>query len=74
MNRKELEDWMVNTHTKGWMFMKQAVSLVGKAKFRKIMIAKSSTTYVDIYKRRCHEVLGVVEDHCPGIAARKQIR
>jgi hypothetical protein len=74
MNQKELEDWMVNTHTKGWIFMKKAVFLVGKAKFRKSMIANSSTTYVNIYKRRCHKVLGMVEDHCPGIAARKQIQ
>jgi hypothetical protein len=74
MNRKELEEWMLATHTKGWISMKQAVSLMGKARFRKNMVANSTTHYVDIYKRRCHEVLGVVEDHCPGVAARKQVR
>ncbi|PLW13692.1 hypothetical protein PCANC_15582 [Puccinia coronata f. sp. avenae] len=74
MNRKELEEWMLATHTKGWISMKQAVSLMGKARFRKNMVADSTTHYVDIYKRRCHEVLGVVEDHCPGVAARKQVR
>jgi hypothetical protein len=74
MNRVELEAGMLDTHTKGWIFLKQVVGLLRKAKYRTAMVADSSITYVDIYKRCYHDVLTVVEDHCPGVEARKQIQ
>jgi len=74
MNRKELEKLLGDMLLRAWDHLKKLNKLLAEPRNRAAMTDACTTRYMENYRERTFDVLGILEDHIRAAAGKKQRR
>jgi len=74
MNRRDVDVLVGELQRAGWDYVKRANKLLDDTGTRGRLCAGATVKYMEAYRERCFDVLGILEEHVPAAGGRRQQR